>query len=137
MPVRVPIQVIDEQIRLLKELRKLSRNPLFLETTKLVFFSQPSNAPVHETAYQVHPNWETGLKGAVIRALSRVVGIFSYREVETVMVQDRYDFKNSDRRNGINGVLRQLVAEGILEEVQKGIAGKPTTYRHCGEQKPK
>jgi hypothetical protein len=131
-------QVIADQIKALKNVQKFFRKQENMEATMAVLRQLPT-IPITDTAERDHavrpqPNWDSGLKAAVIRAHPRVSGNFSYREVEAVMTQDRYDFKNSDRRNAINGVLRQLVADGVLIEVQKGTPGKPTIYRHAGEQ---
>jgi hypothetical protein len=129
-------QIIEQQISLLKDLRKLSRRPLFLETTKLII-GQISNGSVQENGHELvppQPNWDTGLKTAVLVALPNVRGEFTYREVVTVMLQNGYEFQTRDPRNAVNGVLRHLVEKGALVEVRKGIAGRASVYRHAASQ---
>jgi hypothetical protein len=137
VPAQNPSQVIAHQIRVLRNLQKFFRNPENVEGAKFIFSQLPS-VPVQETgreqSAQPQPNFDTGLRAAVTKAISGLRGDFTYLGVETVMLQNRYEFKNTDRRNAISGILRQLAAKGVLTEVRKGMAGRPTVFRHAVNQ---
>jgi hypothetical protein len=135
MPEINPSQLIAHQIRVLKNVEKFLRKQENLECVLSILNRQP-NARVEETGReQSRPNaWDIGLKAAVVKSLPLVRGDFIYRGVEAVMLQHGFQFQTADRRNAISGVLRELVTEGILIEVRKGMAGKPTIFRYAVTQ---
>lgn len=137
MPASNPSQIVARKIRVLRVLEKVFRNPENVELAKLIFPQlSTTHAPPEEAGREpiTHSNFGMSLKPAVAKAVAGMHGDFDYHGVETVMLQNGYDFKNADRRNAINSVLRELVTKGTLVEVRKGQAGKPTVFRNTVNQ---
>jgi hypothetical protein len=134
MPEINPSQVVAHQIRVFKNAEKFLRNRENFEAVRFIFSRLPT-VPLQETAREPSRStgWDIGLRDAVLKAIPLVRGDFIWRGVEAVMLQNGYEFNATDRRNAINGILRELVG-GILVEVRKGKAGKPTVFRHASTQ---
>lgn len=133
MPAHADVsQVIDSHIFTLKEIRRLSPRPGFFELVDLVKAQTTGGVQGngHETPAKPQPNWDTGLKVAVQKALTRIRGDFTYKEVIRAMEEDGYRFQTKGPRNAVNHVIRQLIAKGKLVEAKRGIAGEASVFRH-------
>lgn len=130
-------RIISDQIRMLQELKKLSTKPHFMEAVML-FITPDAPAPVkqnspgpHHTAPQRGPMWDTGITAAILAAVPRLKGEFTYIDVQKVLEQDGYRLQSMNARDSIGRVLRNVARKGSIREVRKGSGGSPTIYRQA------
>jgi hypothetical protein len=134
MPAQADVsQIIDSNISQLKELKRLFQKPGCIEMATRVIAQMRGEGQEngHETIPRPLPNFDTGLKAAVLKALTRIRGDFTYREIKRAMEEDGYKFQTKGPRNAVNHVIRQLEKKGKLVEVKRGIAGDASIFRHA------
>lgn len=136
MPSRNPVQIVEEHLVALRALQKIARQPIALEVMRLVVqehFAPNSHAtppPANERAAERRGAiWDTGIKEAIDKIISRVKGEFSYQEVIDELSKDRYQIASTRPRTAVGRVLRKLVDDQTIILVRKGIAGHPSIYR--------
>lgn len=125
-------KIISDQIRMLQDLRKLSLKPRFMDAVKLLVHQEPNgNGAIHP-----HPNaelrgpiWDTGITKAVVAALPRMHGDFTYSDVLKALEQDSYRMQAASARDSVGRVLRNLAKRGLIRQVRKGSGGSTTVYR--------
>ena len=141
MPVRHPVQIIEEQISALHALRKIARQPLALEAMRLIIMEHyglgvangngtAAHRPVDRGGVKLRGAiWDTGITKALEKLLPTLQGDFTYTEVVDRLNEDGYQIMSTNPRTAVGRVLRRLTAKHKIIQVRRGIAGEPNVYR--------
>ncbi len=124
-------RILSDQIRMLQGLKKLSTKPHFMEAVML-FVMPDAPAPINYTETpQQSPIWDTGITAAIMAAIPKLKGEFTYPDVQKTLEQQGYQLQSMSARDSIGRVLRNLARKGSIREVRKGTGGSPTVYRQA------
>lgn len=133
------LNLIDEEIRRLQELRRLAENPRMLDLMRSVVNSTSVAPPGGLSVAVPENNWHqpqpkgrfTGLTDAIIGIVNEMTGVFTLRDVDEKL-KAHQTLANSAKPS-ISGVLQRLVERGLIESVERGVAGQPSKYRRVQE----
>jgi hypothetical protein len=126
-------KVISQQIRMLQDLRRLSRKPRFWDALKLFTHEGPTNGiPSHVNGNAPEKRsavLDTGITKAVVATLSKMHGRLTYPDVVRGLKQDEYTIQAGSERDAVGRVLRNLAKKGrLIREVGRQAGGGPTVY---------
>lgn len=128
--LRQPAQIIEEQLRALRALQKLARQPCVVEAIRLLARELPGPpAAAERSVARRGAILDTGITKAMDKVLPSIRGEFSYTDVVSRLEEDGYEFAAVNPRMAVGRVLRRLVTRRKIIQVRRGTAGEPSVYR--------
>lgn len=130
---------IDEQIRKLQELKKLVADPEMLPLLEsLLVQNGNGNAPAkHSHTYSRKRVGRQLKRGNLVETVEKTIADMSGRltapMVARTMAHNGFKFASQKPKVAVNGVLRNLVKNGMLKIVVEGSGRAPNQYERIGK----
>jgi hypothetical protein len=127
------LELIDQEIERLQQLRNLAQDPHMMEWMRKLVRTEPTAQPA-ALLYRGTASQGVGLTEGCRNAVARLDGEFTIHDVSRELNSDGVKIGAAKPMIAISGTLQRFVAIGLIEIIEVGKAGKPSRYRRKPQQ---